>query len=423
MPLGKLDNRFQGNPMSANDWFWNREELYEEVWATPMQALAKKYGISDVGLAKVCRKLSIPLPGRGYWARKAARQDVEQSALPVQKERIVLRKPTPRPEPPKHEDFGTEAEIEQLARIETTSGEVLLKRGSLSHPLIVQARTVLKRADPDSRKIVWSRESCLDVSVSRQSLDRALRIMAGIIAAIEEAGFSVSAGVGERTETIATIHGQVISFGLSETVDRIEIAAPPKGGLLETVLTYGGKPVTQEPSGRFSIEVRHMWGPDQKKWRDGKTRSLEEQLPAIVGGFIRFALSERAAAETRAAEEREKQRIAEERARLEASIKREQSKVRALRNAAANWSRAGQIRAFLSASREAAIQNAQPVDPGTAFGDWLVWASAQADRLDPLKESPSSIIDRKREEEPVYYYGYQKPEPPFRFPKPIWRVK
>ena len=36
-------------------------------WSTPMWTLAKKYGISDVGLAKVCRKLTIPLPGRGYW--------------------------------------------------------------------------------------------------------------------------------------------------------------------------------------------------------------------------------------------------------------------------------------------------------------------------------------------------------------------
>lgn len=42
--------------------FWDRDSLYEEVWATPMAKLAKKYGISDVGLAKVCRKLAIPLP-------------------------------------------------------------------------------------------------------------------------------------------------------------------------------------------------------------------------------------------------------------------------------------------------------------------------------------------------------------------------
>jgi hypothetical protein len=55
---------------------YDREELYEQVWAVPMQKLAKHYGISDVALAKSCRKLLIPLPGRGYWAKKAASQPV-----------------------------------------------------------------------------------------------------------------------------------------------------------------------------------------------------------------------------------------------------------------------------------------------------------------------------------------------------------
>ena len=62
---------------------YNREELYEKVWQRPVQRLAKEFGISDVGLAKVCRKLFVPLPGRGYWARKAAGQKVgPRPALP-----------------------------------------------------------------------------------------------------------------------------------------------------------------------------------------------------------------------------------------------------------------------------------------------------------------------------------------------------
>jgi hypothetical protein len=43
-----------------------RRDLYDEVWATPMLNLAKKYGLSDVGMAKLCRRHNIPLPGRGY---------------------------------------------------------------------------------------------------------------------------------------------------------------------------------------------------------------------------------------------------------------------------------------------------------------------------------------------------------------------
>jgi hypothetical protein len=32
-----------------------REELYEKVWSRPMRSLAKEWGISDVGLAKICK--------------------------------------------------------------------------------------------------------------------------------------------------------------------------------------------------------------------------------------------------------------------------------------------------------------------------------------------------------------------------------
>jgi hypothetical protein len=112
-------------------------------------------------------------------------------------------------------------------------------------------------------------------------------------------------------------------------------------------------------------------------------------------------------------------------AKTEAAIKTEQSKVNALRNAAARWSRAQQIRAFICAATDAAVQNGQPIEPGSPFGEWILWAERQADRLDPLKESPPSIIDQKpRAENTGYYgYGYQKPDPPFRFPKPIWRMK
>jgi ankyrin repeat protein len=51
---------------------FNREKLYQEVWLQPMAKLARDYGVSDVALAKTCRKLMIPVPGRGYWAKVAA---------------------------------------------------------------------------------------------------------------------------------------------------------------------------------------------------------------------------------------------------------------------------------------------------------------------------------------------------------------
>ena len=51
---------------------YDRERLYEEVWTEPTQKVAKRYGVSDVAIAKACALLNIPKPPRGYWARHAA---------------------------------------------------------------------------------------------------------------------------------------------------------------------------------------------------------------------------------------------------------------------------------------------------------------------------------------------------------------
>lgn len=59
-----------------------RQKLYEQVWTVPGTILAAQYGVSDVGLAKICRRHGIPRPPRGYWARRQAGQSVKPKPLP-----------------------------------------------------------------------------------------------------------------------------------------------------------------------------------------------------------------------------------------------------------------------------------------------------------------------------------------------------
>jgi len=391
-----------------------------------MWTLAKKYGISDVGLAKVCRKLTIPLPGRGYWARKQAGQKVSQDPLPdiKEKDKVLLQKPAPPKEHPTTEELWADDERAQIARLEGLSRESLLKRGDLSHPLIVQARAKLAKANESPHGILWTAEQCLDIRVSRSSLGRAIRVMAGVIAMFEAGGFTVSLGNGHRQETTATIYGQKIKFGLVEQVDRIQTTMAPSGGGVDCVLKYGAQPpVGREPSGKLLIEVLDSWS--KKRWKDGKTAQLEDLVPKALAGFIRIALGRRAEEEKRAAEGRERQNRIDERDRVLAAIKAEKVRVRALRHLATDWLRAEQLRSFISAASHAGSQRGQSAEPGTPFGDWLSWAAKQADRLDPLKESPESIVDCKLEppDEPTWSYSYRKPPAPFRFPKPIWKIQ
>lgn len=55
-----------------DDTSLSRLELYELIWQVPTHTVAARLGLSDVGLAKICRKLHIPRPWRGFWSAKAA---------------------------------------------------------------------------------------------------------------------------------------------------------------------------------------------------------------------------------------------------------------------------------------------------------------------------------------------------------------
>src|SRR2546422_6972779 len=60
-----------------------REQLYEMVWDEPIRTVAVRYGFSDRGLAKACMRLHVPVPGRGFWQKKAAGQELWRPRLPT----------------------------------------------------------------------------------------------------------------------------------------------------------------------------------------------------------------------------------------------------------------------------------------------------------------------------------------------------
>ncbi len=71
-------------------WKPNRQELrmdraglYEAVWSTPVATLAEQWGLSGLGLAKACHRIKLPLPPRGYWAKRSAGQRVRRPPLPA----------------------------------------------------------------------------------------------------------------------------------------------------------------------------------------------------------------------------------------------------------------------------------------------------------------------------------------------------
>ena len=99
-----------------------RAELHARVWAEPMNLLGPAFGLSGNCLKNICERHDIPIPPRGYWAKKAAGQRVAKFRLPVAErtpaETIIIRpSPPPAPKPVVQEPPEDMAHIVVAARL------------------------------------------------------------------------------------------------------------------------------------------------------------------------------------------------------------------------------------------------------------------------------------------------------------------
>jgi hypothetical protein len=151
-----------------------------------MVELAREVGLSDRGLAKLCARQRIPVPGRGFWARVASGQKVKRTPLPSpeRENQIVVidgAGPPGAPEPPPPEvlaQIDFERRPENLIKV---SEDVVRY-----HPLVRAAReSFAPRKQDYKRGLVSSGAGTLHIRVSPASKARALRILDAFVKACE----------------------------------------------------------------------------------------------------------------------------------------------------------------------------------------------------------------------------------------------
>jgi hypothetical protein len=171
-----------------------REELYEQVWSEPVSQVAKRYQLSDVGLAKICKRFQIPLPWLGYWQKKRHGKSVQRPALPpltnpTQSVIRIERRTKPMVDPVQDSDLEAKITFERLPENHIKVPPELHE----PHPYVVAAEKSLRHAKSNDSGILMPRSAkCLDVSVSSACLDRALRTMDTLIKALEARQFKAS---------------------------------------------------------------------------------------------------------------------------------------------------------------------------------------------------------------------------------------
>ncbi len=388
--------------MSIQGKFITRREVYELVWQRPISELALLWGTTAAGIVEACGKMNSPLPGPGHWELVQAGQQVERALLPAPERGTPIgasineprKEETPAPAPP----------VEKGPASPGRKVEVPTDFAN-AHPLVAQTRKALT-TDTCLRKGILEARSRLGqpltVLVSPAQVDRALLICDAVVKGIVELGGRFKAE--RRSGTRLYVGKQAVTFHIREPTKRyfldLDMADEEKQkqgyGPSDS---YGWK-----GSGRlrFSMSVGDLY---DRTWRHSKRLSLEDQVGEIIDELAR---SEEEAKRARLAREERDKRWAKEQAQREEEgrriraaeeaqereVAREEENRARLVQKAREWKEARVLRGFIRACQRK-VEAGPGLQGGRNWGKhWLAWASAHADRLDPMT---NGFLDAERQ--------------------------
>ena len=264
-----------------------RRELYDLIWSEPIFRLAKRFNLSNVGLAKICKRNNVPRPPRGYWAQKQAGQRVKQTPLPKGDDtRIIEIRRYPYAKPLLDDKTAFVRKAIPVPLADPVVPEALKD----PHPLIQRSMDALASQKIDETGIVIpSRKDCLNVQVSPKELPRAMRIMDSLIKALATLGFAVSLSAGLTKVDILDVS---LSIRLGEGVYRRRLRAKDHelGGYYDFgYKLYEKLPI---PSGRLFLAIEGLGfylDNNRLRWRDTESKRLENSLKSFITGLIKIA--------------------------------------------------------------------------------------------------------------------------------------
>ncbi len=381
--------------MNTNRYYLTREELYDLVWSEPMSQLAKKFGLSDVGLAKICRSAQIPVPERGYWAKRQAGKPTTVQPLPPRglgmSGHLSLDVPeylTSNASQNDHEISSPPVFPDDIAEITERVRKMV---GKITVPKTFHSphKAIAKYLQDDERRREKQQSSpsgwlwdgpLFDTPFER----RRLRILNAIFLTLARCDMGSSVRGREARETYARIGDVSVSFSLDSATK------PRRPGEMNS-----DKRKPSEERLRFQIASAYGVSRPERFWEDKDTVTIEDQLSDIVVALIvageeqcrdavhhdyQWRLQDKARREEEARRKREE----EERRERERQIKLEQERIERLLGEASAFRQAADIRTYVETVLTANAAASNPLPP-ERIETWAKWALLEADRVDPIR--------------------------------------
>lgn len=377
----------------------SREELYEQVWSTPLHRLAKQYGITGTGLAKICARLDVPCPPRGYWAKLAFNKPVKRAELPAArpdtKPQVIIASSTL---PAELSPAQTAAQQEFANALAIHAKVIVQERLVRPHPVISEwladherrKQTALRDPDPLGRQMTKPRPF---TEMDR----REHRFLDALFKALEPLGFIIKSDQYHRTHF--EFQGERIEFQLREKLKQVRRPLTDDEKRWSFNRDRGWMQELQ-PTGVFIFTIKTWLDSSvRREWKDGAENPVEKALPEIVATLSLagpYLVKQR------------QERIEAERRHWEAEQKRHAERQQRERDRA-RWQKflefARQRDEAASARRLLTELKAQPLPDGQ-FGDqtaaeWLSWADARLGNFDPISQGPAKLLKRLADENPM----------------------
>jgi hypothetical protein len=404
----------------------SREKLHEEVWAEPMTTVAKRYEVSSTYLARICERLNIPRPGRGYWQQRAVGAEVESDPLPEAQ---------PGDEIEWARD-GSRPAIAPMSWKRPRPPKTDVPRPD-KHALLVGARGLFDevRGGREVLYVVPLKRNLVDVFVTPSTLDRALKTASELFLYLEDRGQRVVLAPSRRgyvradvdvregakgvtdygeyergcwqpaTPTIALVGDVAIGVTIYETMEELDgVWRNGKRMRYEAPATLsqqrrGARFLHREhvskqwfPTGRLGL---HAYAAERVSWEqtwiekasgdmptlfEQIAKTFEEATPKIVK-----LLEERAQEEARRRKEAEEQH--KRWRREEAELRRkeqEAAREKEILGAISKWRTARDVRAYVAEIHALVKEADVTINEGGRGDQELKWALSYADRIDPL---------------------------------------
>ncbi len=362
-----------------------RQELYERAWATPIERLAKEFGISGRGLSKICARLDVPVPSRGYWAKVAAGKKAVKFKLPAPGSDTILNVTiSATPEPAAPDPFPASVETIVAKEKQRDCGIKVAKTLKGAHP-VVQGWLDTNAAD-----IASGRKWCSyvpDLITKTLVQRRRLRILSALFKELERRGHKVNGGTTYDPDVV--VSGQRVEFRLHERTRRTRYELPPGQFTYDRKFEFRTK-----DTGELQLEIKsHLYNNAAKvKWKDLPDQPLEEQMADIVLGFVTAGAL---------LVELDRERKEEARIRAEEDHKRYEREQREkidenrwlhVIDMAKRWRRTREAAMFLKRFEALALAQAEGGALGAHAAEWFAWAKARLKQQNPLSYYVTDLI-------------------------------